>query len=62
MDPEVRWEVRSDEARREFRHLLNSVEHDGEHITILRYNTPAAVIVPVGWYEQAKATLGEEGP
>jgi len=46
------WTVRSDEARRDFRVLLNSVEHDGAHVTIARYNTPAAVMVPVEWYER----------
>lgn len=53
--------IRSGEARDNFRDLLNDVEHHGEHITILRYNTPAAVIVPAEWYEQARAALGEIG-
>lgn len=53
-------EMRSDEARSRFRDLLNDVEHDGAHVTVLRYNTPAAVIVPLDWYEQAQARLGEE--
>jgi len=48
-------QVRSDEARRNFRDLLNSVEHRGEHITILRYDLPAAVVVPVDWYRNALA-------
>jgi prevent-host-death family protein len=51
--------VRSDEARRRFRELLNEVEHGGAHITILRYDTPSAVLVPVGWYERARQLLGE---
>lgn len=53
--------VRSDEARRSLRDLLNDVEHQGEHVTILRYQTPAAVIVPVEWYEQARSAIGEGG-
>lgn len=53
--------IPSDEARRNFRELLNAVEHDGEHVTVLRYGTPAAVVVPAGWYEQARQTLGKEG-
>ena len=63
MDDEER-QIHSDEARRNFRDLLNSVEHDGEHITILRYDTPAAVIVPVEWHEQAKALIagGQDTP
>lgn len=50
-------QVLSDEARRNFRALLNEVEHQDVHVTILRYRTPAAVIVPVDWYEQAQQAL-----
>lgn len=53
-----RERVGSDEARRRFRELLNAVEHNGEHVTVLRYQTPAAVIVPVEWYERAEAEMG----
>ena len=48
-------QVRSDEARRNLRDLLNDVEHHDVHVTILRYDKPAAVLVPVGWYEEAEA-------
>lgn len=47
--------VRSDEARRNFRELLDEVEHRGMHITIARYDKAAAVLVPVDWYEDAEA-------
>ena len=50
-------QVRSDELRTGLRAILNEVEHQGEHITILRYDTPAAVMVPVDWYEKAKTAL-----
>jgi prevent-host-death family protein len=50
-------QVRSDEARRTFRELLNEVEHQGEHVEILRYQTPAAMLVPVEWYKQARRAL-----
>jgi antitoxin (DNA-binding transcriptional repressor) of toxin-antitoxin stability system len=53
--------VRSDEARRTFRALLNEVEHAGAHVQILRYETPTAVLVPVQWYEAAQAALGKVG-
>ena len=46
--------VRSDEARRNLRDLLDEVAL-GAHVTILRYDKPAAVLVPVGWYEEAEA-------
>ena len=50
-------EVTTVEARRDLRHLLNSVEHEKVHVRIKRYDTPTAVIVPVDWYEQAKALI-----
>jgi len=50
-------QVRSDEARRNLRQLLDEVEHNGGHITILRYDRPGAVIVPIDWYEQARALI-----
>ncbi len=52
-------QFKSDEARRNLRDLLNAVEHDGEHITILRYNRPSVVLVPVDWYTQAQWALGD---
>ena len=54
-------EVRSDEARRQWSDLLDSVEHHDAHITVLRYAKPAAVIVPVWWHELAITELAEEG-
>jgi prevent-host-death family protein len=56
---EERRQVSSDEARRDFRVLLNFVEHERAHVTISRYNIPAAVLVPVEWYEQAKERLSD---
>jgi antitoxin (DNA-binding transcriptional repressor) of toxin-antitoxin stability system len=46
--------VRSDEARRNLRYLLDQVARD-YHVTILRYDKPVAVMVPVDWYEDAEA-------
>jgi prevent-host-death family protein len=57
VDPETdRW-VRSDEARAKFRDLVDEVAHEDAHVYLLRYDKPVAVIVPVEWYEQARATL-----
>lgn len=50
-------QVRSDEARRTLRDLLDEVEHHDVHVTILRYDKPAAVLVSPDWYEQAKALI-----
>lgn len=47
-------QVKSDDARRTFRELLNAVRYHGEHVEILRYKTPEAVIVPKDWYERAE--------
>lgn len=52
--------VQSEQVRRELRTLLNEVEGGGEHVGVLRYRTPAAVIVPYAWYEQARAALEGE--
>jgi PHD/YefM family antitoxin component YafN of YafNO toxin-antitoxin module len=49
-----RW-VRSDEARTKLRDLLDEIAHDGARIYVLRYDKPAAVLVPVDWYEDAEA-------
>jgi prevent-host-death family protein len=51
--------VRSDEARRNFRELLDQVARD-YHVTILRYDKPVAVLVPVEWYEDAEAAWGAQ--
>lgn len=48
----------SDDARRNFRRLLNDVEH-GEHVEVMRYGQPAAVIVPPGWYEEIDGLLAD---
>ncbi len=52
-------EIRSDEARRTLRDILDEIEHDGEHVTVLRYQRPAVVMVPVEWYQKARAALSE---
>ena len=59
MDPDRA--VTPDDVRRGFRELLNEVEHDNEHVTIMRYDTPSVVVVPVEWYEQAKAQIAALG-
>lgn len=52
-------QVKSDKARRTLGELLDAVKHHGEHVEIIRYTKPDAVLVPVEWYERAKAALGE---
>jgi prevent-host-death family protein len=52
-------QVGSDEARRNFRDLLDQVARD-YHVTILRYDKPVAVLVPVDWYEDAEAAWGAQ--
>jgi prevent-host-death family protein len=49
--------VSSEDTRRRFRELMDSVEHHGVHVTVMRYRKPAVVIVPIDWYEQAKSLL-----
>ena len=50
-------QVRSDEVRRNLRDLLDVIEKHGMHVTILRYDKPAAVLVPVEWYGEARALM-----
>lgn len=52
-------QVRSDEARRNWRDLIDDVARD-YHIMILRYDKPVAVLVPVDWYEDAEAAWGAQ--
>jgi len=51
-----RW-VRSDELRARLRDLLDEIAKDGAHVYVLRYDKPAAVLVPVEWYEDVKRKL-----
>ena len=51
-----RW-VRSDEARAKLRDLLDEIA-GGAHVYVLRYDKPAAVLVPVEWYERVKEAGG----
>jgi len=52
-------QVRSDEIRRKLPAVVRAVERDGEHVELLRYDEPVAVVVPVEWYAKAVAALGE---
>ena len=47
-------EVKSEEARRTFRDLLDEAERGGV-IGILRYDRPAAIMVPPDWYARDMA-------
>jgi prevent-host-death family protein len=51
-------QVKSEEARRTFRGLLDEAERGGV-VQILRYDRPVAVLVPAEWYERALGSLGE---
>ncbi|HXJ27000.1 MAG TPA: type II toxin-antitoxin system prevent-host-death family antitoxin, partial [Streptosporangiaceae bacterium] len=46
-----------DDVRRRWSDLLDSVEHHDAHVTVMRYRKPAAVIVPIAWYEKAQRTI-----
>lgn len=56
MDPEDRY-MGSDEARSNFRSLLDDVEQRDSHVTIQRHGKPVAVVVPVDWYDRVTATI-----
>jgi PHD/YefM family antitoxin component YafN of YafNO toxin-antitoxin module len=52
----------SEEARRNFGALLGEVQYQGVHVTVMRYKTPAAVIVPPDWYARAVEALAASNP
>ena len=54
-------QLNSSELREHSREILDAVEHKGQHVTVLRYGKPGAVVVPVEWYEQAKVAIEEQG-
>lgn len=45
-------QVQSDEVRRGFGKILNDVEYRDQHVQVLRYDTPAAVLVPNEWHKR----------
>lgn len=49
----------SEDARREWRHILNEVER-GEQVGITRYGKPLAIMVPVEWRDKAAAALASQ--
>jgi PHD/YefM family antitoxin component YafN of YafNO toxin-antitoxin module len=50
-------QVLSEEARRNFSALAAEVQYQGVHVTVMRYKTPALVMVPPDWYERACQAL-----
>lgn len=51
-------QVKSDEARRGFRDILDEMERDPESaVEVLRYDRPVAVVVSASWYRRAAASL-----
>jgi antitoxin (DNA-binding transcriptional repressor) of toxin-antitoxin stability system len=53
--------VQIEEARRTLGDLVDWARLAGEPALILRYRTPAAVLVPVGWYEEAESLMASAG-
>jgi antitoxin (DNA-binding transcriptional repressor) of toxin-antitoxin stability system len=56
--------VQIEEARRTLGDLVDRARLAGEPTLIMRYRKPGAVLVPVGWYEEAAAVLDSaaDGP
>jgi PHD/YefM family antitoxin component YafN of YafNO toxin-antitoxin module len=50
-------QILSDDARKRFREVIDDIQQNNEHYLVLRYQTPSAMIVPVNWFERAKAAL-----
>jgi prevent-host-death family protein len=49
--------VQIEEARKTLGDLIDRARLAGEPAMITRYGKPAAVLVPVGWYEEAEALM-----
>jgi prevent-host-death family protein len=56
MDPDR--SVTTDELRRSSRELLNEVQYEDAHLTVIRHGERAAVMVSPGWYDAARKALG----
>ncbi len=56
--------VQIEEARRTLGDLVDRARLAGEPTLIMRYRKPGAVLVPVGWYEEATELLASaaDGP
>ena len=56
--------VQIEEGRRTLGDLVDRARLAGEPTLILRGRKPGAVLVPVGWYEEAEAALAgpDDGP
>jgi prevent-host-death family protein len=52
-------EVSIEEARRTLGDIIDRARVASEPTRITRHGKPAAVVVPVEWYENAKEDLGE---
>ncbi len=50
-----------EEARKTLGELVDRARLAGEPTLIMRYRKPGAVLVPVGWYEEATALLSAAG-
>ena len=51
----------SEDARREWRRILNAVE-SGQQVAITRYGKKIAIIAPADWYDDLIAELEEHDP
>jgi PHD/YefM family antitoxin component YafN of YafNO toxin-antitoxin module len=53
--------VSIEEARRTLGDLVDRARIAGEATLVMRYRTPAAILVNADWYHQAAACLEREG-
>jgi prevent-host-death family protein len=52
--------VGATEARRRFSELIDRVQYQGDFVIVLKNGKPAAVLVPIEWYERWKSQQGGE--
>lgn len=53
-------EMQSRQARTDLTHVITRAREHGEATILTHYNRPAAVVVPVEWFERARAALAAD--
>jgi prevent-host-death family protein len=53
-------QVKASEANRHFSALMDQVRMTGEPVEVLRYRTPAVVIVTADWFHTVWPTLSKD--
>jgi prevent-host-death family protein len=53
-------EMQSRQARTELTHVITRAREHGEATVLTHYNRPAAVVVPVEWFDRARELMAAD--